>query len=207
MAILENYSRAILASAVTLSQDTNAYLSVLHATIGRHGSPKAIVTGGGGIFRSDRPRPSTRAEHRKAGDGRVSVAIILETNFNPRDAWRNTSSPGRRAGGVVREHDLWLERHNTQKHKAHEGREDGRRSPSEVLARSGGTPHPVDLSGRSSRPARRGSTLRYARQALAGLREEGSPSARSPSGWRRRYVPRVRRPDPLALRRLAFEGF
>ncbi len=54
VAILENYSRAILASAVTLSQDTNAYLSVLHAAIGRHGSPRKIVTDGGGIFRSDR---------------------------------------------------------------------------------------------------------------------------------------------------------
>src|SRR5215207_9399661 len=42
VAILENYSRAVLASAVTLSQDANAYLSVLHAAIGRYGSPKAI---------------------------------------------------------------------------------------------------------------------------------------------------------------------
>jgi hypothetical protein len=33
----------------------------------------------------------------------------------------------------VAEHDLWLERHNTQRHKAHEKREDGRRSPAEVL--------------------------------------------------------------------------
>ena len=31
------------------------------------------------------------------------------------------------------EHDLWLERHNAQRHRAHENREDGRRSPSEVL--------------------------------------------------------------------------
>ena len=35
VAILEDYSRAVLASAVTLSQDTNAYLSVLHAAVGR----------------------------------------------------------------------------------------------------------------------------------------------------------------------------
>ncbi len=37
VSILDSYSRAILASAVTLSQDTNAYLSVLHAAIERHG--------------------------------------------------------------------------------------------------------------------------------------------------------------------------
>jgi transposase len=46
VSILKNYSRAILASAVTLSQGTNAYLSVLHAAIERHGSPKTIVTDG-----------------------------------------------------------------------------------------------------------------------------------------------------------------
>lgn len=61
VAILENYSRAILASAVTLSQDTNAYLSVLHAAIGRYGSPETIVTDGGGIFRSDRAKAVYRA--------------------------------------------------------------------------------------------------------------------------------------------------
>ncbi len=37
-------------SRSTLSQDANAYLSVLHAAIGRHGSPKAIATDGGAIF-------------------------------------------------------------------------------------------------------------------------------------------------------------
>jgi hypothetical protein len=31
-------------------------LSVLHAAIGRHGSPKATVTDGGAIFRSDRAK-------------------------------------------------------------------------------------------------------------------------------------------------------
>ncbi len=56
VAILENYSRAVLASAVTLSQDTNAYLSVFHAAIERYGSPRTIVTDGGGIFRSDRAK-------------------------------------------------------------------------------------------------------------------------------------------------------
>jgi putative transposase len=56
VAILENFSRAILASAVTLTQDTNAHLSVLHAAIKRHGPPKKIVTDGGGVFRSDRAK-------------------------------------------------------------------------------------------------------------------------------------------------------
>jgi putative transposase len=52
ISILENYSRAILASALTLTQDTNAYLSALYAAIERYGSPKRLVTDGGGIFRA-----------------------------------------------------------------------------------------------------------------------------------------------------------
>lgn len=214
MAILENYSRAILASAVTLSQDTNAYLSVLHATIGRHGSPKAIVTGGGGIFRSDR----AKAVYAALSIGKLEIGrgqawqSFIETNFNPQrrladhffaraESWEE----------LVREHDLWLERHNTQKHKAHEGREDGRRSPSEVLGPVRVVRHhPVDLSRAffPTRLVRRLDASGYARQALAGLRRGGARPLRGRRlAGRRRYVPRVRRPDPLALRRLAFEGF
>ncbi len=150
VAILENYSRAILASAVTLSQDTNAYLSVLHAAIGRYGSPKAIVTDGGGIFRSDRAKAVYSAlgiEKLEIGRGQAWQSFI-ETNFNLQrrladhfferaESWEE----------LVREHDLWLERHNTQRHFAHEGRKDGRRSPSEVLGSVRVVRHhPEDLS-------------------------------------------------------------
>lgn len=56
VAIPDNYPRAIHASAVTLSQDTNAYLSALHAAIGRPrpSSPTAAVS----CARTG-PRPST----------------------------------------------------------------------------------------------------------------------------------------------------
>src|SRR5215204_4401348 len=149
VAILENYSRAMLASAVTLTQNTNAYLSVLHAAIKRHGSPKKIVTDGGGIFRSDRAKAVYRAlniEKEEIERGQAWQSFI-ETDFNVQrrmadfyfaraESWEE----------LVAEHDLWLERHNTQRHKAHEGREDGRRSPSEVLGPVRVVRyHPVDL--------------------------------------------------------------
>ena len=35
---------------------------------------------------------------------------------------------------LVAVHDRWLENYNTQSHWAHQDREDGRRSPSEVLS-------------------------------------------------------------------------
>ena len=136
VAILENYSRAILASSVTLSQDANAYLSVLHAAIGSHGSPNAIVTDGGGIFRSDRAKAvyaalGIRKEEIERGQPWQS---FIETNFNlQRRLADHFFAKAESWEELVREHDLWLERHNTQRHQAHEGREDGRRSPSEVL--------------------------------------------------------------------------
>jgi putative transposase len=150
VAILENYSRAILASAVTLSQDTNAYLSVLHAAIGRYGSPKAIVTDGGGIFRSDRAKAVYAAlgiEKLEIERGKAWQSFI-ETNFNlQRRLADHFLAKAESWEELVEEHDLWLERHNTQRHKAHENREDGRRSPSEVLGSVRVVRHhPTDLS-------------------------------------------------------------
>jgi transposase InsO family protein len=150
VAILENYSRAILASAVTLSQDANSYLSVLHAAIGRYGSPAAIVTDGGGIFRSDRARAvyaTLGIEKLEIERGQVWQSFI-ETNFNlQRRLADHSFSKAETWEELVEEHDLWLERHNTQRHQAHVEREDGRRSPSEVLGPVRVVRHhPTDLS-------------------------------------------------------------
>ncbi len=50
IAVLENYSRAVLTSAISRRQDTTAYLRVLHAAIEMHGSPDGIVSDSGGVF-------------------------------------------------------------------------------------------------------------------------------------------------------------
>jgi Integrase core domain/Homeodomain-like domain len=52
ISILENFSRAILASAISRSQDTEAYLAVLYAAIRKHGVPEMLVSDNGGVFRS-----------------------------------------------------------------------------------------------------------------------------------------------------------
>jgi putative transposase len=136
VSILDNFSRAILASAITLSQDTNAYLSVLHAAIERHGSPGTIVTDGGGIFRSGRAKAVYRAlgiEKEEIERGRPWQSFI-ETTFNIQRRMADFHF-GRVTTweGLVAEHDRWLESYNVQRHWAHEGRQDGRRSPSDVL--------------------------------------------------------------------------
>ena len=54
ISILENYSRAILASSLSRRQDLSAFLTVFYAAVRAHGSPKALVSDGGSSFKADR---------------------------------------------------------------------------------------------------------------------------------------------------------
>ncbi len=50
ISILENYSRALLASKISRTQNQWDYLEVLFAALATAGAPSAIVSDGGGIF-------------------------------------------------------------------------------------------------------------------------------------------------------------
>jgi len=52
ISILENDSRAILASGVLRRQDLTAYLLVLFAAIRQHGIPEVLVSDGDSVFRA-----------------------------------------------------------------------------------------------------------------------------------------------------------
>ena len=135
--IMENYSRAVLASSVTRRQDLNAFLSVLYRAIERYGSPEAFVTDSGSIFLANR----ARAIYRALGIRKVEIEkgqpwqSYLETAFNVQrrmadhyfakaEDWAELSS----------EHGRWMADYNAQEHHAPQGRKEGRRSPREVLA-------------------------------------------------------------------------
>ena len=149
ISILENHPRTILASAVTLVQDTNAYLSVLYAAVERYGSPKTIVTDGGSIFRANQAMAVYEALgiEKEEIERRQPWQSFIETTFNIQR--RMADYYFARAGSweeLLAEHDRWLESYNTQRHWAHEDRGDGRRSPSEVLGWVTGVRyHPNDL--------------------------------------------------------------
>ncbi|MGH2559024.1 MAG: helix-turn-helix domain-containing protein [Thermomicrobiales bacterium] len=77
IAVLENFSRAILASAVLPRQDLTAYLVVLRAAIEAHGAPEVLVSDGGAIF---------RAKHAQA----IYAALgIRKAEIDPGQAWQN----------------------------------------------------------------------------------------------------------------------
>jgi len=52
ISILENFSRAILSSAISRTQDTEAYLAVLYPAIRKYGVPEALVSDSGSVFLS-----------------------------------------------------------------------------------------------------------------------------------------------------------
>jgi putative transposase len=61
ISILDNYSRALLASSITRSQDRTAFLSVLYSAVTTYGPPEALVTDSGSIFISNRAKRIYRA--------------------------------------------------------------------------------------------------------------------------------------------------
>lgn len=82
--ILENYSRAILASAITRTQDLGAYLLVLFAAIRQHGVPEALVSDGGTIFKATQALEiyDSLGIRKEQIARRQSWQLYIETTFN-----------------------------------------------------------------------------------------------------------------------------
>jgi transposase len=137
ISILENYSRAVLASGVFPTQDLTAYLMVLFAALRQHGVPEALVSDSGGIFRAKQACQIYEALGitKLKIDRRQAWQSYIETNFNVQrrmadwDFARATTW-----GELLATHDQWVVNFNYQSHWAHQQREDGRRSPAEVLS-------------------------------------------------------------------------
>jgi putative transposase len=77
ISILENYSRSILASKMSLTQNQWDYMEVLFAALARFGTPSALVSDGGGIFYCN-----------QAMDVYAALGIRKE-RIEPRQAWQN----------------------------------------------------------------------------------------------------------------------
>jgi putative transposase len=136
IAILENYSRCVLASAVSLTQDTTAFLRVLYAAVERYGPPELLVTDGGGIFKARQSRSVYRALgiEKEQIERRKPYQSYIETTFGIQKRMADWHfAKAETFDDLARAHDTWREDYNAQRHWAHEGREDGRHSPQDVL--------------------------------------------------------------------------
>ena len=140
ISILDNHSSALLASAVSTTQDLTAYLSVLYAAVERYGAPEILVSDGAGIFKANQAKAIYRSlgiaketiEKRKPWQNYVETTFKIQKrmadyHFAKAESWVE----------LVAAHDRWVEQCNTQMHCAHRHRKDGKRSPAEVF----GLPH------------------------------------------------------------------
>jgi len=125
--ILENHSRAILASALTRTQDLASYLSVLYAAVERYGSPEALVTDGGGVFRARQASAvyaALRIRKEEIERGRPWQSYI-ETAFNvQRRRADHRFAEAESWAELAEAHDRFVEDYNIQPHWAHRERED-----------------------------------------------------------------------------------
>ena len=77
--ILENFSRAVLASSLTRRQDLNAFLAVLFRAVEHYGPPEAFVTDSGSIFLANR----AQAIYRALGIRKLEIEKGLGGVFGP----------------------------------------------------------------------------------------------------------------------------
>jgi hypothetical protein len=136
ISILENYSRAIVASALSRTQDLTAFLIVLFAAIRQHGAPEALVSDSGGVFLAKEAKRIYRAlgiQMQEIDLGQAWQSYI-ETMFNIQRRMADWHFAQATTWPELREaHGRWVAEYNYQVHWAHRERKDGRRTPADVL--------------------------------------------------------------------------
>ncbi len=150
ISILENYSRAILASGLFPAQDLSSYLMVLYAAIRQHGAPETLVSDSGAVFVTAKQAKAVYAalevEKREIARGRpwqnyIETCFTVQHRMADWDFARATTW-----SELLTVHDRWVVDYNYQSHWAHQERADGRLSPHDVLGwMSGRTVTPEEL--------------------------------------------------------------
>jgi transposase len=136
ISILENFSRAFLASAISPRQDLTAYLIVLRAAVETHGAPEVLVSDSGGIFKAKHAQAIYAAlgiEKREIEHGQPWQNYV-ETQFNVLRRMADFHYARARSWPELQAvHDRFFHDFNHQPHAAHGDRPKGRRSPAAVL--------------------------------------------------------------------------
>ncbi len=149
--VFENFSRMILSSKISATQNQWDYLSVLVDAIRNFGAPEALVTDGGGIFYSN-----------------VAIELygmlgIRKERIDPGEPWENYAetlfsiqrrladhafSNARNWPEIELAHRTWWTNYNSEHHFAHQARQDGRHSPEAVLRGMLGRTYPDEVLSR-----------------------------------------------------------
>lgn len=155
--ILENYSRAVLASALSRRQDLSAFLAVFYAALRQYGSPEHLVSDNGGMFKAGQARVLYAAlgiEH-KPIENHQPWQSYIEAMFGVQRRMADWDFAAARTWDALQHaHSRWVEAYLGEDHWAHRHRPDGRHSPAEVLNWVMGTPHEPDELARLFQPVR-----------------------------------------------------
>jgi transposase len=134
--IIDNYSRYIVGSVLSRTQNLRAYLHVLLTAVKECGAPQALVSDGGAIFKAKGAEAiyqalSIRKERIQL---RQPWQSYIETNFNVQRRMADYHFSQATTWRELEErHAAWVHDFNSQEHGGHLKRQDGRRSPAEVL--------------------------------------------------------------------------
>ena len=151
ISILDNYSRALLSSKISPTQNQWDYLEVLFAALATAGAPKSIVSDGGAIFRCNQAMDVYAALgiRKEQIEKRQAWQNYIESHFNI--ARKMSDARFARAtswGECLSVHQRFMRDYNVQRHWAHENREDGHHSPLQVLGWHKGTMYPTEFLDR-----------------------------------------------------------
>jgi len=144
VSILENYSRAILASGVFATQDLSAYLMILYAAIRQHGVPETLISDSGAVFVTAKQAKAIYAalgiekreiERGKPWQNYIETTFKIQRRMADWDFAKATTW-----AELLAVHDQWVGDYNYQVHWAHQERDDDRRTPRDVLGWYTGRP-------------------------------------------------------------------
>jgi hypothetical protein len=201
--VFENFSRAVLSSAISQTQTQWDFLSVLTDAIRRYGAPEALVTDGGGQFYSGVALQlydmlGIRKERIEPGEPWMDYA---ETLFSIQRRLADFAFSNARTWPEIQQaHQTWWQNYNQEKHYAHRERQDGRHSPLEVLSGMLGRTIPEEVLSRAlyatqfTRQINKHGYVRFKHWKFFG--ENGLPAGEEVSVW---IYENTR--DPLSIRR------
>ncbi len=212
ISILENFSRAILASAISPRQDLTAFLIVLRAAVAAHGAPEVLVSDGGGVFRATQARAIYRAlgNQKEAIEQGQAWQNYIETHFNVMRRMADYHyARATNWAELQAVHDRFFHDYNHQPHFAHQERTDGRHSPAAVLGWvQGAWCDPADLDRlfrlRATRVLTAGGSVRFRHWRLYG--ERGLAGERAAVWLWDETVTIEYASDPLAQYRVTMEA-
>jgi transposase len=210
--ILDNYSRAILASGLSRTQDLSAFLLILYMAVAQHGAPEVLVSDSGGVFLAKQAQRIYAAlgVRKEEIDRRQPWQSYIETAFGVQRRMADWAFA--QAGTwpeLLAVHDQWVADYNYQDHFAHRQRPEERRSPAAVLHTVRGrlfAPedlHRIFYTTRSGRVLDRAGYVRFRRWRV--YAERGLPGEQAAVWLYAEHLTVVYRDEPLAQYRVAYQ--